>query len=270
MQRNELFVLLIKNFYKDLVTCLKPFQNSQDRANFLETLLEYLNGVYNYELPNPEYNFEGYDFDSGGFIRKEILHKFREKAKPFLDTQLRLYFEKDESRMASLFKKIGVNETLLSTKEYEDYTNYLHNILTNLIEKILTDDFDESQSEIERELKALPNNEKGQNNGFKSSSREYSRARQALLLYYLLKLLGKGRLDNSTRKNAQFGHALFGWPIDNIDNSALYRMLKKAPLLKEDPALLKDLEFVRMQFELLGSPEGVLLVQKEIDSIKRS
>ncbi|MGV2481498.1 UNVERIFIED_CONTAM: hypothetical protein IGO34_32380, partial [Salmonella enterica subsp. enterica serovar Weltevreden] len=65
-------------------------------------------------------------------------------------------------------------------------------------------------------------------------------------------------------------HALFAYPIDNIDNSAIYKLIKKAPYLKQDKrAMLKDLEFVKNQFDIIGSVEGVELVQKEIDSLKR-
>lgn len=87
----------------------------------------------------------------------------------------------------------------------------------------------------------------------------------------MLKFLGNSKLDNSARKYAQFAHVLFAWPMDNIDNSGIYKMLKKAPYLKkDDKAMLKDLEFIMKQFELIDSPPGVALVQKEIDFIKRS
>jgi hypothetical protein len=46
-------------------------------------------------------------------------------------------------------------------------------------------------------------------------------------------------------------------------------MLKDAPHLKKDKkAMLQDLEFIKKQFESIDHPEGVALVQKEINSMQ--
>lgn len=87
---------VLKNFLRDLFESLKPFQNVEERVEFLEILIEYMTGAYNYEPPIPALGMEGIPFDGEGFIRKNILLKFKQKAKLFVDTGLRYYFEKSD------------------------------------------------------------------------------------------------------------------------------------------------------------------------------
>ena len=270
MEREKLKRFLWQNFLKALFESLKPFQTIEDKVNYLETLIEYLKGVYAHEDAAPEFNYEGNPFDSETFIRKNILIKYKEKAKPFVDHKLRYYFEKEDFLKAHLFEVLKINEPVLTEEEFDHYITVVHTALNNFIEKICTQTFEEAKAETETDVKALPEANEDIISGFKSQSKEYTRSRQILLFHFVLQLMNMTRSEGSIRKYAQFGHVLFAWPVDNIDNSGVYKMLKKAPYLKQDnKATLKDLEFIKSQFELVDSPEGMALVQKEINSLKK-
>jgi hypothetical protein len=271
MEREQLIGVVIKRFVHALLESLKPFKTSQNRVEFLETLIAYLNGVYNHEEPILAFNFEGNPFDAELFIRKNILLKYREKAKPFVDTGLRYYFEKDIHLQTYLFERLELKDPIFSGLEYEQYINYIHTILHNLIERICVQPVESGTAENDTDLKALTLSELGNEQPethFKSKSKEYTRSRQILLFYFVLKLLGKSRSTAKLIELAEFGHVLFAWPTDNASNGAIYRMLKDAPYLKQDKSLLTDLEFIKKQFERIEHTEGAILVQKEINSIK--
>lgn len=269
MEREKLINLVLKNFLKDLFESLKPFQNVEERVEFLEILIEYMTGAYNYEPPIPALGMEGTPFDGEGFIRKNILLKFKQKAKPFVDTGLRYYLEKSDELKQHLFAKVKIEEPVLTEEEFEVYINYVNQLLNNIIEKICTQSFDTAKADTEKEVTAITNDIEGKKGKFKSQSKEYTRSRQIILFHYVLQLIGKSRYDTSLLQLAEFGHVLFAWPTDDANNNGVYRMLKDAPYLKErGPALLKDLEFVKKQFERIEHTEGIALVQKEINGLK--
>jgi hypothetical protein len=270
MEREKLLNTVLKAFLNSLFESLKPFQTIEEKADFLETLVEYLKGTYSYEPPIPAIGMEGNPFDSEEFIRKNILVKYKQRAKPFVDTGLRYYFEKDEDLKQHLFTRLKIDEPLLTEEEYEDYINYIYKLLNSLIENICIQPYEEAKAQTENDIKSISEGTDDQIVGFKSKSKEYTRGRQMLLFYFILKLLGKSRNDTPLIKLTEFGHVLFAWPTDNANNNAVYKMLKVAPYLKDDDkAMLKDLEFVKKQFEKIEHTEGTALVQKEIDSIKR-
>ena len=150
MEREKLINLVLKNFLKDLFENLKPFQTVEERVDFLEVLIEYMKGAYSYEPPIPVLGMEGTPFDGEGFIRKNILLKFKQKAKAFVDTGLRYYFEKSDDLKQHLFEKLKIEEPVLSEEEFEVYINYVNQLLHNIIEKICTQSFDTAKTDTER------------------------------------------------------------------------------------------------------------------------
>ncbi|HXB41688.1 MAG TPA: hypothetical protein VNZ49_14200 [Bacteroidia bacterium] len=268
--REELVRTILNNFLSDLSASAKPL-NREETINFIGVLAEYLKGVYNHEPSVPEYNYEGSPFDEEEFIETHLLKPYRQKMVPFVKTSLKYYFSKDEYGKTQLFNKLKIDEPLLNNEEYQEYILRVYTLLQKIKENLYLKPIEETKENPGEAQKLIDNPDELVIQGFKSKSKEYTRSRQILLFYYVLKLMGMTKLDTSTRKYAQFAHVLFAWPTDNVDNAGLYKMLKKAPYLKEtDKAMLKDLEFIKNQFELIDSPEGVALVQKEIDSIKRT
>lgn len=266
--REELIQTLLKHFYVDFKESIKPFAQ-EETLNVVQVLTEYLKGVYNDEPACPEYNYEGSPFDGETYIEEQLLKPYREKMIPFVKSRLKYYFGKDDYTKGLLFQKLSIQNPVLTDEEYQDYVFRLYTILQKIKESLYLMPVEKTFTPSV-EIPLLESNEDPESHGFKSKSTEYTRIRQVLLYYFVLKLMGVTKLDNSSRKLALFAHALFAYPIDNIDNSAIYKLIKKAPYLKQDKrAMLKDLEFVKNQFDVLGLSEGVEMVQKEIDSLKR-
>jgi hypothetical protein len=267
-KRESILQILHKSFIADLSESAKPL-TQEETINFIGILIEYLKGVYNYEEAMPEYNYDGSPFDEDEFIETHLLKPYREKMVPFIKTSLRYYFAKDEIHQALLFQKLHISDSLVNEEEYQEYILRIYLSLRKIKENLYLrpiQKIDHDQNDVQ---KLIDNPEEMIRQGFKSKSKEYTRIRQILLFYFMLKLMGMSRLDTSARKYAQFAHFLFYYPNDNIDSSEVYKMLKKAPYLKGNKPLLKELEFVKHQFELIECEEGVKQVQKEIDSINR-
>lgn len=260
MERKQLFVLLIQNFNKKLFESLNPFDTIEDKVDYLETLAVFLQGSS---------SFDGDSFNTNEFVRKNILLKYKHKAKPFLDLNLRFYFEKDETLRELLFNILKIEEEILNQDELREYFTALGFILNNVIAKICTQDVEAAKVETDKEIKSLPETNAGIINAYKASNGEYTRIRQALMLHFWFEAIGLDKDHLKRRKLAEFGHAIFLWPFDEIDNSGLYKMLRQAPLIKEnDRSMIKDLEFVKRQFQLVNIPGAVELIEMQIKSLK--
>jgi len=269
-EREDLIKTILNGFLSDLSLSAKPLDR-EETITFIGVLIEYLKGVYNHEPSVPDFNYSGSPFDEDEFMETHLLKPYRQKMVPFVKTSLKYYFSKDEYGKAQLFNKLKITEPILNSEEYQEYILRMYVLLQKIKENLYLKPLEETNENLGEVQKLLDNPDELINQGFKSKSTEYTRSRQILLFYYVLKVMGLTKQDNSSRKYAQFAHVLFAWPTDNIDNSGVYKMLKKAPYLKkDDKANLKDLEFIRDQFKLIDSAEGVAFVQKEIDSIKRS
>lgn len=268
-ERKELIKILLKRFLDDLNLSAKPF-TQEETIKLMQVLMEYLKGIYNDEPSMPEYNYDGNPFDSETFIEQQLLQPYREKMIPFVKTSLKYYFAKDDHTKMLLFKKLKIAEPVLNEEEYQSYSINLYSVLQHIKQNLYLKPIEAIKVAKEEVQQLLDSEQEVNNHSFKSRSTEYTRSRQVLLYYFVLKLMGMTKLDNSSRKYAQFAHVLFAYPIDNIDNSAVYKLFKKAPYLKKDhKELLKDYDFIKSQFELIGSSEGVTLVQKEIELLKR-
>lgn len=268
--REELIRALIKHFLIDFRESIKPL-SLDETIDFSGILVEYLKGVYNHEPTMLDYNYEGSPFDEDDFIEAHLLKPYRHKMVPFIKSNLKLYFAKDEFSKTQLLQKLKISVPILNDEEYQDYIIRLFSLLENIKKHLyLKEPIELVKDDPIGSQKLIDNEEEMINQGFKSKSTEYTRPRQVLLYYFVLKLMGMTKLDNSARAYSKFAHVLFAWPIDNIDNSSVYKLLKKAPYLKkDDKVMLKDLEFIKEQFKLIESEEGVAMVQKEIDSLKR-
>lgn len=262
-ERDVLIQTLLKHFIYDLSMSAKPL-TQEETIDFVCVLKDYLKGIYNEEPPIDEFNYEGSPFDGDEFIELNLLKPYREKMVPFSKTQLKYYFAKDDYTKGLLFSKLGINEPIFNEDEYQTYIFSIYSLLQNIKENLYLRPIEGTTVQL-KDVRLMESEQ-----GLKSRSTEYTRSRQVLLYYFILKLMGITKLDNSSRKLAQFAHVLFAYPIDNIDNSAIYKLLKQAPYFKKEPkVMLKDLEFVKQQFELIDSAEGVALVQREIELLKR-
>jgi hypothetical protein len=244
---------------------VKPL-TSEEVIDFSDKLIKLLTGIYNSAPYDSEFGEPFYEDD---FIEQNLLKPYRSKMVPFIKTRLKLYFAKEEHDQKLLFQKLKITEPVLTYEEYQDYITRMYSLLKWVKEHYYLKPVEAPQQTIEEAKVLIDEAQELESQGFKSRSKEYTRARQILMFHFLLKLAGMTRLNASARKFAQFAHFLFRYPTDNIDGSEIYKLIKQAPYVKEGKALIKELEFVKKQFELIECTEGVDLVQKEIDSLTR-
>ena len=272
-KREDLIKTLVKRFISDLSESAKPFPQ-QEAIKFISVLMEYLKGIYNYEPGIPEYNYDGSPFDEDEFIEINLLEPYRDKMIPFVKTRLRYYFSKDEFNQTLLFQKLQINEALLNEDEYMHYIMQVHLILRNIKQNLYLRPIEaakENTAGNNAEAQNLIDNpDELEKQGFNPKNKEYTRNRQVLMYYFVLKLMGISKMDNHTLRYAEFGHALCYWAVPSIKDSDLYKKLGRAPYIQESTQIkLKDLEYVKRQFENIEHAEGIAMVQKEIDFLKK-
>jgi hypothetical protein len=268
-KREKLITALLKSFLNDLSASSKPLTQEETLA-FIGILVEYLKGVYNHEPSMPEYNYDGSPFDEEEFIENNLLKPYRDKMVPFIKTRLSYYFAKDEYKKTQLFQKLNIEEPLLNKEEYEEYILRIYSVLANIKTNLYLRPIESTSESSAEAKKLLDNPEEMEKQGFKVKNKDYTRSRQILLYYFMLKLIGVTRLDANAINLAEFGHVLFYWPVEITKNNDVYKKLCKAPYIQDsDKENLKDLEYVKRQFENIGHTQGIALVQKEIDSLKR-
>lgn len=266
--RKEVAQIVLDAFMKDINESIKPLDNVNDQIYFIETIREYIAKIFSYD-ENLEL-WQEIKFDRDEFIRSKLLTKYRDKMVPFVRTNLINYFNDDEYSKTLLFQKLKINEPVFDDMDFDHFvTHVLEKTLTNHLNKLLllppnttkeTAPIKPESSEISEETQS------------KIKNPEFNRKRQALMYYFVLKIMGiQTRKDDvSLAALTRFGHALFNWPYSNTDNAPLYKVIKDLPYVKPDKLLLVDLEFVKKQFVDIKHAEGISLVQKEIDSINKS
>lgn len=87
--------------------------------------------------------------------------------------------------------------------------------------------------------------------------------RQVLWVYFLFRLMGlKLRVNAEIATMTRFLHILNHMNIEDYKNSYFYKLASKAPYVKDDRHLLKELEFVKISFQKSNLPTGD--IEKEI------
>lgn len=261
LERDNLLEKLLNQFVKDLTLSLKPFTH-EEQITFLELILDLLKNLYDKDK-------EGSSFDADRFLGDKMFRVFREKMTAFVNQGLQYYFMPDDFSKTLLFAKLEIKDSILNEQEQFYFAQRIYLVAKYTTEQLYLKPAASINLNKQDITKLIETDLDTDKQPFKSRSPEYTRSRQVLLYYFILKLIGITKLENSSRKLAQFAHALFAYPIDNIDNSAIYKLLKQAPhLRKEKKSMLSDLEFVKHQFELIGLQQGVNLVEKEINGLK--
>lgn len=268
-KREELTKKLIGNFLNDLSASSKTL-NHEETINFIGILIEYLKGVYNHEPAVPEFNYDGTPFDEDEFIETNLLKPYRDKMIPFVKTSLRYYFARDEFNQIQLFRKLQITDDRLEEEEYQEYILRVFLLLRKIKENLYLKPIETTQETPLETQKLIESPEEMEKQGFKVKNKEYTRSRQILLYYFVLKLMGVSRFDTNLISLAELGHVLFYWPVEVVKNNDLYKKLCKAPLIhSSDKENLKDLEYVKRQFQNIDHAKGIELVQAEINSLKR-
>lgn len=254
--RNELLGQIVKHFLTDLSKSIKPFEKAEDAAYFCDSMKD---------LAIALFNDNTLEFDEDKFLLEKLYSRFKGKLIPFTESNLLYYLHPDQYHQGALFQKLGLNDTeFMSPDELQEiFVHYIF-ILTEIQKKLYLNDTTVLSGAIENKLLEEANDQ------LKPKIAGFNRARQTLIFYYLLKGNNIKKDTHSVAAMARFVHATLGIPYSKIDNSEFYEKLKSAPLFKKESLLLKDLEYVKEQFQTMESPDLARMVEEDITTVRKS
>jgi len=254
--RKELTQEIFNGFLKDLVEGYSLLTKVEDKIYFLETIHELIRKVF---------TDDDLTFDIPHFVNEKLLSKFRSKMLPFTRSFMEFYFSQAEECQRIIFKKLKITKDtpFLNADEFENMLQDFASAIRVVQKSVYV------QEDPEPLILELVANSTLQNEEIETKMPGFNRTRQALMLFYLLKASGIHAGTISVATMAKFGHVLFGWSYTDIDNSELYKRLKKVHTAKGYQPSLNDLEFVKIQFELIEHHAVVELIEKEIASIHK-
>ena len=259
--RTKLLSKILKHFLEDLAKSINSLGTAEDKAYFCENFKDLAIELYNDQ-----------QFDEDKFLLDRIYSKFKNKSVPFTKSNLLLYIKTDEYHQALLFEKLALKKTaLLNQEEIQELFIYYINTL-NVVPKHLY--LHENEGEVKTESvgdkavqEKLLDEVKEQ---LKPKMPNFNRVRQTLIFYYLLKGNKVHKETHNLANMARFVHCTLGIPYNNIDNSDFYKRLKSAPIFKKETLLLKDLEYVKEQFQTIECPELARMVEEDISIVQKS
>ena len=251
--RTALIDTILKHFFADLAKSINPLGKPEEKAYFCEKLGELAIELYNDS-----------QFDEDKFLLEVLYPKFKSKLNAFDQSNLLLYFQTGDDQQALLLKTLGITTEPLNSDEIQELFIYYVNTLTVVPKRLylsengdLTDEMAQEKilDEAKEQLKIkMPN---------------FNRARQTLIFYYLLKGNKVQKDTHNVAAMARFVHNTLGIPYNKIDNSEFYEKLKSAPMFKKESLLLKDLEYVKEQFQSIECPELARTIEEDIVAIRK-
>ena len=259
--RTALLDKILKHFYIDLAKSINPLGKAEDKAFFCEKFSELAIGLYNDVL-----------FDEEKFLLESLYPRFKSKLSAFNKANLLLYIQTDEHHQELLLKNITLQETEpLNADELHELFLYYLNTLTVIPKYLYLGEKDggvreDGLGEQATQEKILDEAKEQ----LKSKMPNFNRARQTLTFYYLLKGNKVHKETHNVAAMARFVHNTLGIPYNNIDNSEFYDKLKAAPMFKKEGLLLKDLEYVKEQFQSIECPELARMVEEDISAVRKA
>lgn len=256
MSGDELILKYKTHFFNEFIKCCQLL-TIDEQIHFADTLQKILPLIYQDEN-NPQIWTE---------IEQELYKKYRHKMRFFSKSGfMDLFFRNSES--GRQLCNVNNSETNGITPEF--YTELLLEMYS-LLENIKTflylveprsNGLSKSSNEAENLLSAPLSVVKHKIFD--------TRPQQVLLMYYITKGLGiKAKIEIPITKIAMFYHALLGWEYNDINNTGMYKLLKKAPYIQANKKLLhKDLLWVKSQIELLGLTYVLELIDKELKELE--
>ena len=193
-----------------------------------------------------------------GEVFDDLLKKYRNRLKPFSRASFHTYYEPglvlvEKGIISSKEFNADQNNQALEEYEFEAFLKMVLKVLNNHRYHYYLESEHPSLEEIDET----------------GGSSEFTISRQLLTLYFLLKTLGvEPRSTVDIAPVARFAHLITGTTFGKLQNSNLYKKLKKVPNFKEDKALIKDLEFIIPFFKELNLENSVDLIEQEIKLAK--
>jgi hypothetical protein len=241
---------LAMNYSKDFKAVMEHYE-MEDKIYLTEKLLE----VTRLYLLSKNENYQ----QEASAVFELLLKKYRNKLKPFIMASFPTYYD----QMIAI-----ADHNIVSAKEFND--NYkeglsdaaFHHFLETITRLLSNYRYQFYLESDHPDLDTVMES---------SSSSELTISRQLLTLYFLLKTLGiEPRSTVDIAPVARFAHLITGTSFHKLQNSNLYKKLKKVPNFKEDKALIKDLEFIIPFFKEINLEKTVLLIEGEIKLAKKN
>jgi len=244
---SHLIAKLASHFVKDIKQVMNHY-STKDKIDLIESLIE----ITNLYLTDEEGCF-----DKAQVIFDKLLKKYRNRLKPFLLASFHIYYDPSlsliEKGVISTKEFNGAKSWVLSKQGFNNFLKTIHRALTNF----------RFHYYLESEHPLLEETEN-------EASGEFTTSRQLLTIYFLLKSLGvEPRNTVDIAPVARFAHLITGTTFVKLQNSNLYKKLKKAPNFKEDKALVKDLAFIIPFFKELNLEDTIQLIENEIKLAQR-
>ena len=202
----------------------------------------------------------------------ELLAKYRHKMKYFATSGFTSFLTKDLAHFERTCQKLEIKtEDLLP--DYENGNLFIE--LNDLLDKIKTILYltENKPNDSDFDTTVIDTDKLAKSHDPRSGRRSrFTTARQVLLLHYLFQVIGVNvRKEINVSDMAKFFHAMLGWEYTDINNSQLYKFLKKAPKIKDDKRTrYEDLHWVKEQFETLKLQDVVDMIEKELKEIGKT
>jgi hypothetical protein len=241
--------------FNELVECCQAL-NLDEQIHLVDTVLNVLPIIYQDSTDQQIWNE----------LERELYVKYRNRIRYFVTSGFINHFFRESEQLTTFFQKNSL--TPYSEEDYQEFFIEAYSLLTNIKTLLYI---------AEPESKGLSKNSPDASTLIASANAEGrhkifdSRPQQILLMYYLTKGLGiNERIDVSISTIAKFYHTLIGWPFIDINNSQIYKLLKKAPNMKTDKKQLYiDLQWVRKQIEPLKLMAVLELIDKEMKNLEK-
>lgn len=256
MDRSEIIVKHKTFIFNEFVKCSQEL-NIDEQIHFADTILKLLPTIF-----QDEQNISIWDE-----VEQELYKKYRNKMRYFATSGFIYHFFKKSEYTLKYFKEQLNGVEAYSQEEYDEFFIEVYTMLENIKTFLYISDPQSkglSKMDSENEKLLLAPGIGGKHKTFDT------RPQQVLLMYYIAKGLGlKEKIEIPVTKIAEFYHHLLGWEYSDINNSQIYKLLKKSPYIKTDKKLLyKDLLWVKDQIALLGLISVIELIDKELKKLE--
>lgn len=258
--RYQLPFLVSKKFIRDYEEIITRYED-EDKLKITLHLLEVLEIQQEFNISRDPKIWKQY-----ALLEKTLLERYGPALKPYTAKQLHYYFDaqlvlsEKNIYTAEVYNSLRSEEQILSVSGMEQFIKICMNVLTHSRDNMLLSGISVIDNNVNAK-KPLSLNDKKED----ESDNEYTKARQLLAIYYILKTLGiEHRENNSVSGIARLAHLLTGTKLTKIQNSDIYKKYLLLPNYNKGEALIKDLHYIRPFFEEEGVHEAVKQIDKEI------
>lgn len=259
IKRHQVVPLLAQRFVHDYEDAIKYFE--------LPLKLEVTEHLISVVALIQEYAQDEDPAVYGKFVAMEeaLIAKYRKTIHPYWVKQFHQYFDfggvlyEKNIYASEAYNGLTEEEKRLTAEEIVDFIFRCRNLLHHARTFIY--------------LQMEPEAATGTTNPTEPSEpeKEYTKARQLLALYYLLKA-GFGiehRNSHPVSELARLAHLLTGTKFTSLQHSDIYKKYAQMPNYKSGEHLLGDLRFIRPFFEQLQLTKVTELIDEKIQEVQK-